>query len=681
MASHVAYNLGKQLGKGGFATVFEGQNGSSKTVAVKVVQTASMKPAHSVKFLAELIIHSKLQHPQIVQFYEAYPNPKDETTHMVLELCPNGSLKEMQAKRDTLTFPELRRFGIQLCGALYYLHSKCIVHRDLKLQNILLDGQMNIKLADFGLVGILKGDDDKDVIKRLTLCGTPNYMAPEMWARQGHDQRLDIWALGAVLFYLAVGWAPFSRPGDRNIQAIKERASKNEVQWPGETALCSPLRDLLEMMMHPEEERRPSATEVVAHPFFAMRGGIPPVLEQDCKEKMPTWVNGKRREMWAYSTKVPLEDFIEACGMKTPAQKSIIKEIEREEIARMAPSLPLKGLYKPRAPGKPLADITNKQKRTMSRSKVVAASCIGPSDVVEHVHEVPLMTLSNNLRATLKVTEPFPSTNMLSAFSALPTSYPPPLVHNWFMHKLGFGYMLVNGDVGALLADSPSAFLVSAQAPDTISFFARNSGSTSFERYIQKIAAVATDKKSDVHVAQRESAMKVCNAFIRHLNKKCVDMPAHLGSVSAQPAFLKAFCRVGTVQTFIFGGGGVQFNFPDRTKLLISPDGNFVTFYHLSLEMARQVQQKEVVTEEIDNNLVLHMPLSILLSCSQNLNQTLFELLEANELRQKVQFVKDVCKSWDQNGGPGKGREKFDWSGMSWVRDEPREPSWACFDI
>ena len=239
---------------------------------------------------------------------------------------------------------------------------------------------------------------------------------------------------------------------------------------------------------------------------------------------------------------------------------------------------------------------------------------------------------------------------------------------------------IINGDIGAMLTDSPSAFLVSAQAPEMISFFARNSNSSSFERLVQRFDAPA-EKSSDAHFTQRESAIKVAGAFIRHLNKKRGDMPSHLGAVSGQPAFLKAFCRVGSVQAFIFGMGGVQFNFPDKTKLIFSPDGNFVSFYHLPSDVGRKVQQKEFVQAELDHTMVLHMPLSIMLSCSPAVNQWLFELLDANEFRQKVKFIKDVLRVWEQNGGPGKGRDKLDWTGMAWQREEPKEPSWGRFDI
>lgn len=153
--------------------------------------------ADNIQFRTELQIHSKMRHPFIVQFYRAFAF--EQSTYVVLELCPNGSVMDMVKKRRSLTLPEVRRFMIQLCAAVKYLHKRFVAHRDLKMGNLFLDHNMNIKVGDFGLAAMILSD--KDAKRRNTLCGTPNYIAPEILdkSKGGHTQKVDIWSLGVIL--------------------------------------------------------------------------------------------------------------------------------------------------------------------------------------------------------------------------------------------------------------------------------------------------------------------------------------------------------------------------------------------------------------------------------------------------------------------------------------------------
>jgi serine/threonine protein kinase len=95
-------------------------------------------------------------------------------------MCPNGSLADMLKKRKCLTLPEIRRFMIQICGAVKYLHTRHVVHRDLKTGNLFLDANMNVQVGDFGLAALLVTEKEMEVKRRTTMCGTPNYLAPEI---------------------------------------------------------------------------------------------------------------------------------------------------------------------------------------------------------------------------------------------------------------------------------------------------------------------------------------------------------------------------------------------------------------------------------------------------------------------------------------------------------------------
>src|SRR5436305_15235771 len=138
-------------------------------------------------------------HPNIVQFGRAFSF--GETTYIVLELCPMGSLMDMVKKRRYLTEPETRFYMVQLVGAVKYMHARGIIHRDLKMGNIFLDEKMNAKIGDFGLAALTISGKEEEKLRRTTLCGTPNYIAPEILAKgkNGHDHAVDIWSLGIIM--------------------------------------------------------------------------------------------------------------------------------------------------------------------------------------------------------------------------------------------------------------------------------------------------------------------------------------------------------------------------------------------------------------------------------------------------------------------------------------------------
>jgi myosin-1 len=177
------------------------QDGASQagTKGAPRLETLDATRADAPQFVTELQIHSKLSHPNIVEFYRAFSF--ETSTYVVLELCENGSLADAIKKRKYFTMPEIRRFMIQTCGAIKYLHQRNIVHRDLKTGNLFLDRDMNVKVGDFGLAALLVSQSDYGAIRRTTMCGTPNYLAPEVLEKtgKGHDEKVDIWAIGIMM--------------------------------------------------------------------------------------------------------------------------------------------------------------------------------------------------------------------------------------------------------------------------------------------------------------------------------------------------------------------------------------------------------------------------------------------------------------------------------------------------
>lgn len=138
-----------------------------------------------------------MQHPNIVEFFRAFAF--GPSTYVALEICERGSLADVLRRRKFVTMPEIRRFIIQTCGAVKYLHARHVVHRDLKTGNLFLDHNMNIKVGDFGLAAVVVSKNDIGH-RRTTMCGTPNYLAPEILEKsgRGHNEKVDLWAIGII---------------------------------------------------------------------------------------------------------------------------------------------------------------------------------------------------------------------------------------------------------------------------------------------------------------------------------------------------------------------------------------------------------------------------------------------------------------------------------------------------
>ncbi|KAF2869396.1 P-loop containing nucleoside triphosphate hydrolase protein [Massariosphaeria phaeospora] len=287
------YETGPQLGKGGFAICHRAkllahEHLDRNIVALKIVKSKMEPPKLAQKFVTELQIHSKLAHPNIVEFYRAFSFGL--STYVVLELCENGSLADAIKKRKYFTMPEIRRFMIQTCGAIKYLHQRNIVHRDLKTGNLFLDEGMNVKVGDFGLAALLVSQNDYGAIRRTTMCGTPNYLAPEVLEKtgKGHDEKVDLWAIGIMMYTLAVGRAPFHAPKREDIyRKLKAR----EYSWPDlakfNNDITDDLRDIVSLLLVHEDDR-PTPDQIVAHPFFRL-GHIPLDLDSSCTSRVPKW--------------------------------------------------------------------------------------------------------------------------------------------------------------------------------------------------------------------------------------------------------------------------------------------------------------------------------------------------------------------------------------------------------
>ena len=177
------------LGKGGFARVYEFHCIDTKKVyASKIVSKDSLiKQRRKQKLMLEIKIHQSLSHQHIVQFEHFFED--SENVYIMLELCSNQTMSELLRRRKRLTELEVQCYLLQILSAISHIHSKRIIHRDIKIGNLFINDKMEIKLGDFGLAAKL----DFDGQKKKTICGTPNYIAPEVLdGKLGHSYEVDV---------------------------------------------------------------------------------------------------------------------------------------------------------------------------------------------------------------------------------------------------------------------------------------------------------------------------------------------------------------------------------------------------------------------------------------------------------------------------------------------------------
>eukprot|EP00466_Bigelowiella_natans_P020918 jgi/Bigna1/37025/e_gw1.17.15.1 len=270
--SHIKkYAKGRMLGKGGFAHCYKiTSHDSGRIYACKVVAKASItKQSAQTKLWNEISLHKKLNHPHIVRFERFFED--DLNVYILLELCHNQSMMEMVRRRKRLTQPEVKTLMWQLILCLHYLHKLNIIHRDLKLSNLFLDRDMNIKLGDFGLTTRLQNEQER----KRTICGTPNYIAPEILdAKKGHSFEVDIWAVGVIMYTTLVGKPPFETS---SIRTTYKRIRKNIYTYPDDVEVSDSAKDLIGRILHLNPAKRLSLSQIADHRFFTEES-IPKVL-------------------------------------------------------------------------------------------------------------------------------------------------------------------------------------------------------------------------------------------------------------------------------------------------------------------------------------------------------------------------------------------------------------------
>lgn len=257
------FKLIKLLGKGRFGKVFKARElKTNYVVALKILNKAHLlKERAENQLRREIEIQSELRHPNILRLYGFF---YDETRiYLILEFAPKGELyKHLKDCGGTFGEQEAARYIQSLASALRHCHAKGVIHRDLKPENLLLDGNSQLKIADFGWsVHAVQSN------RRTTMCGTLDFLSPEMCEGREYDTTVDLWSLGVLLYEMLYGKPPFEEPSEAD---TKKRITKVDIVFPNadEHDVSPRARHLIRSLLRRNPKKRLSLNHVLCHPWI-----------------------------------------------------------------------------------------------------------------------------------------------------------------------------------------------------------------------------------------------------------------------------------------------------------------------------------------------------------------------------------------------------------------------------
>ncbi|XP_025088006.1 serine/threonine-protein kinase PLK1-like [Pomacea canaliculata] len=518
------YLKGRFLGKGGFAKCFELTDVDTKEIfAGKIVSKSLLVKQHQKdKMSQEIAIHRSLNHKHIVQFHSFFEDT--DNVYILLELCRRRSLMELHKRRKAVTEPEARYFVRQVILACQYLHNNKVIHRDLKLGNLFINDDMDVKIGDFGLATRL----DYDGERKRTLCGTPNYIAPEVLGKKGHSFEVDVWSMGCIVYTLLVGKPPFETSC---LKDTYTRIKKNEYHIPSKISVQA--RNLITKLLRADPSQRPGMDQIIEDEFFTS-GYLPPRLPTSCLTMAPHFDTLMAKTDLV--TRKPLLDVND--GLQRPHTAEVMKqEIEKK--------------------------IKKDQEPAEAAPKPDAGHRAGDEPM-----DYWLSDLCSQLSA---VVASKPGERMASQIEEAedPACIPIYWVSKWvdYSDKYGLGYQLCDNSVGVLFNDSTRLILL-ANA-ENIHYIERDGQ----EHY-------HTLKSFPETLNKKVTLLKYFRNYMNeHLLKAGANMiPRESDEISRLP-FLRTWFRTRSAIVLHLSNGTLQINFfQDHTKIILCPLMAAVTY-------------------------------------------------------------------------------------------------------
>jgi MAP/microtubule affinity-regulating kinase len=374
------YRLIKTIGKGNFAKVKLAKHvPTGREVAIKIIDKTQLNPSSLQKLYREVRIMKVLNHPNIVKLFEVIETEK--TLYLVMEYASGGEVFDYLVAHGRMKEKEARAKFRQIVSAVQYCHQKHIVHRDLKAENLLLDGDMNIKIADFGFSNEFTPGNKLD-----TFCGSPPYAAPELFQGKKYDgPEVDVWSLGVILYTLVSGSLPFD---GSNLKELRERVLRGKYRIP--FYMSTDCENLLKKFLVLNPQKRASLENIMRdrwmnigyedselRPFKAFR------MEPDSRRLEIMLSMGYSKKEIEESLSQNKYDDITATYLLLGRRTSEVRKLDGSD-SRSGSNLSLKQLQLPHRPN----------------SELNANSSQSPSHAVKPVHRSVSATNSKPRRAS-----------------------------------------------------------------------------------------------------------------------------------------------------------------------------------------------------------------------------------------------------------------------------------------
>ncbi|ETI37112.1 AUR protein kinase [Phytophthora nicotianae] len=251
------FEIGKPLGKGKFGNVYLAREKQSKyVVALKVLNKQQlMKSSMEHQLRREIEIQSHLRHKSILRLYGYFYDSK--RVYLIIEYAPQGELYKKLMRAGRFSERQSALYIQEMARALIYMHSKHVIHRDIKPENLLVGFNGELKIADFGWSVHAPSS------RRTTLCGTLDYLPPEMIENKPHDENVDVWTLGILMYEFLTGAPPFET---ENTKETYRRIAHVDLKFP--SYVSSEAQDLLVKILRHDPQQRIPLERVLEHPWI-----------------------------------------------------------------------------------------------------------------------------------------------------------------------------------------------------------------------------------------------------------------------------------------------------------------------------------------------------------------------------------------------------------------------------
>jgi serine/threonine protein kinase len=262
----IVWKQGNLIGEGVFGKVYQAMDqDTGELFAVKIVKLSNNSKIAKLQFQSlseEIGLLRSLRHKNVVKYYQTDTSLDSKNICILLEYVTGGSIKDLLKKYGNFSESVIKNYTIQILKGLFYLHSQKVMHRDLKSANILITDDALVKLSDFGSSKKIESCEISMSVK-----GSPYWMAPEVVLKKGHGYPSDIWSIGCLIIEMIDGVPPWSDISNKAVDVI--RAISTPGKLPKIPNVSPELKDLILMCLQREPEDRPTAGQLLTHPWLA----------------------------------------------------------------------------------------------------------------------------------------------------------------------------------------------------------------------------------------------------------------------------------------------------------------------------------------------------------------------------------------------------------------------------